>query len=102
MCTNYESLHCAPFPTCLTLVSCLVYSLTVKMERLIPPKYRLNLNELNCDTFQKTEFLLTTAVRTPYPACYKTMLRKVIQEISINDYSCKSFRKFSFKIVRNV
>jgi hypothetical protein len=33
--------------TCFTLVSCLAYSWTLKMEVIVPPKCRLTFNELH-------------------------------------------------------
>jgi hypothetical protein len=50
---------------CLTLVSSLVYSLTLKMEAL--PKRRLILNRLHGVISQKMLLFITTAVRTSNP-----------------------------------
>jgi hypothetical protein len=53
-----------------TLVSCLAYSSSLKMNATCPPKRRLTFDELHGVIFQKIKLFITTAVRISNPKQY--------------------------------
>jgi hypothetical protein len=56
----------------LMLVSCLAYSLTLKMGLHTPPKLRLSINGVNSFISQKIEFIVTAVVSLRFQQFYVT------------------------------
>jgi hypothetical protein len=54
----------AVFATCFTMVSCLVYSLTIKIESHVPPKRRLTFSAQHGVIFQQIRLFITIASKT--------------------------------------